>query len=557
MKKLSFGIIAGMAFLCTSPAFAQDGGVETCGAITTFGECQTDDAVWCSEDNVDAGNSDADLIRLQCAEFTEPGTCAELNDFGSWCVFQPGETCAFVSPNDDLITFGCDDGAGNQGNAGCDIFAGCVNNVNSCTPVTAPARFLPTCYGDGLAVDCQAWGQPVTVDCTDAAIGGTGCSAGACQGIAAGGDCDDSIYLCADGLVCEGAGPTSLGTCVAGPTPVDAGPAPADGGTTPADDGGIEPPELCGAVTSVEGECQGTDAVWCSEEGNANADLVRFECGDILGDGTLSGTCVQITDFGSWCEFQDGESCVFSTGTGLLQFSCGDTGSPNWGCSFESGCTAVSAPCAQPAGGGQFTPTCDNNFLAMSCGVDNQPLGFDCAAGSGTCSAGQCVGLAAGESCDDEFLVCQYQCSGATHTSYGTCTDANGMIPATDGGVPPADAGPAPTDGGVTPTPDAGPAPADAGPAPVDAGPTPTPDAGPTPTPDAGVTPAPDAGSANGGGNGSGNGGGIIPADAGADEEEEAPPTSGGCGCDSTSAPDAALALFGMFGLVLVRRRRR
>jgi MYXO-CTERM domain-containing protein len=553
MRRLSFGIIAGMALLCT-PAFAQDGGPETCGAVTQLGECDTTDAIWCSEENVASANSDADLIRLQCGAFTEPGTCDVLGDFGSWCVFQPGEACAFLDANDDLITFGCDDGAGNGANSGCDLFAGCVEGVNACTPVEAPGRFLPTCYNNNLAVDCQAWDQPLTVDCTNAAIGGTGCTAGACQGIAVGNDCDDSIYLCADGLICEGAGPTTLGTCVAGPTPIDAGPAPADGGVDPVGDAGVDLPETCGAVT-LEGECDGTDAIWCSEENiasaAADADLVRFECGDILGDQSLAGTCVQITDFGSWCEYQAGESCVFSTGTGLLQFSCGDTGSANWGCTFESGCKAVSAPCVEPAGGGQFPATCDGDFLELSCGVDNQPLGFDCSATGATCNAGACQGVDPGEPCDDENLFCEYQCLGASDTEYGTCSDSMGNMVSLDGGTAPvADAGPAPTsDGGVTPPVDAGTTP------PPDAGTTPPPDAGTTPPPDAGTTPPPDAGTTPAPDSGSG-GGGIIPPDAGADDNTEAPPTSGGCGCKTTSAPDTGLALLGLFGLMLIRRRR-
>jgi hypothetical protein len=309
--------------------------------------------------------------------------------------------------------------------------------------------------------------------------------------------------------------------------------------------------------------CSGSTILYCPTPEDAAADTtgqttanvwtVAIDCADILGDGMVTGVCYVDANVGGWCAMPVGENCAFSTGTSSLFMACGDStgAAPNLTCDLDTGiCESYPGGCSVDA------KICNgNDLIYCGGGAMSWPgaLNFDCTGmdvGGTGCSAGACVGLADGSSCNDTEFVCAagLNCANKDVDGYGTCQ---------------AGVGPAP-DAGTAPAPDAG----SVGPAP-DAGST-------APPPDAGSTSAPPDAGSTGGGNGDTNGttnggttnGGATNgttnggADDGSGDVKEAPPggyASGGCFArqHATGPLTGLTLLFFLLGGRLLKRPRR
>ena len=219
------------------------------------------------------------------------------------------------------------------------------------------------------------------------------------------GETCDSGFECLRLSDCAGAGLTSpscvTGCCVEG-TPVD----PPD------------PVEECGDIT-FQGECEGTVVRWCQDGA-----LSEIDCAEFFQQGQ-TGSCELFTDdFGYFCAAQAGEICL-SEGNPLL---CAGDGPA--GCSINdltvadgSACVAFEADCVSPEDPATFTDYCEGELAVIGCNVD-QPIAYNCAAFTGSCTDGACVNIEPGGPCFDDGPACApgLTCEGATDTSLGTCT---------------------------------------------------------------------------------------------------------------------------------------
>ncbi len=174
--------------------------------MTIEGDCQGDVARWC-------GGADENTIRtIDCTNIslgtdTLSGVCRMFPNYGSWCAMPPGSEC-FISMPDDEVAFACGNSTTTAGfgcSLGINVAAGeltssCTATTTTCTVPPQGVDFVPNCVGNNLVIACFDWAQPLYFDCL--AVGGTGCSAGACTGIPAGGPCDD-LFVCAAGLTCS------------------------------------------------------------------------------------------------------------------------------------------------------------------------------------------------------------------------------------------------------------------------------------------------------------------------------------------------------------------
>ncbi|MBI1946018.1 MAG: hypothetical protein HYS27_09995 [Deltaproteobacteria bacterium] len=158
--------------------------------------------------------------------------------------------------------------------------------------------------------------------------------------------------------------------------------------------------EACGAVT-LEGECQGTDAVWCQDNV-----LQRVTCADLLGDGSVVGSCEVYTGFGSWCAFNDGDPCAFQTQDGnAIYFACANDSS---GC-VDGQCTAGTGACTPDADPQNPTVTClDGGNLQIGCQPWAQAFVYTCAgiSAASTCANDVCGNVGSGDPCADGIAEC-------------------------------------------------------------------------------------------------------------------------------------------------------
>jgi hypothetical protein len=175
-----------------------------CGNVSELGSCDDTSAVFCDT------QSDT-LVTIDCpGEFGAGGTseCADLANFGAWCVVPSGAQCVFQTSDQNTIVLGCGTASGADSTLGCELSTGCTA-ATACTPVGQGQTFAAACQGSKLAIDCTPWGQPILVDCVSSAKG-TGCEGNTCVGVVAGQPCDANIH-CATGLTCTN------GTCAATP----------------------------------------------------------------------------------------------------------------------------------------------------------------------------------------------------------------------------------------------------------------------------------------------------------------------------------------------------
>lgn len=170
--------------------------------------------------------------------------------------------------------------------------------------------------------------------------------------------------------------------------------------------------EPCGAVTA-EGECDGTDAIWCD---TASGNLQRVPCGDIIGDGSVVGACEVYSGFGSWCAMSDGDACAFQSGDQNVYFACATDSS---GC-VNGVCTAGVGACT-PDGPDQATVEClDGANIQLGCASWAQSIAIGCAEidPASTCANNACGNIGAGGTCDGEVAVCA---DGLTCGTDNTC----------------------------------------------------------------------------------------------------------------------------------------
>lgn len=171
--------------------------------------------------------------------------------------------------------------------------------------------------------------------------------------------------------------------------------------------------EACGTVT-LEGECQGTDAVWCQENV-----LQRVACADLAGDGSIpAATCEVYTGFGSWCAFNDGDPCAFQDSSGgLVAFACATDTSA----CVDGNCTAGLGACTPDADPQNPTVTClDGGNLQVGCQPWAQSFVYSCASidAASTCASDVCGNIGDGGSCAAGVAECA---SGLTCGSDNTC----------------------------------------------------------------------------------------------------------------------------------------
>jgi hypothetical protein len=266
--------------------------------------------------------------------------------------------------------------------------ATCATGVGTCTSAD-----INTCFGDHIVWSCN-WGQPVTFNC---AAANSACDDSSDEALCvgeAGAGCDGDLLLCAEGLVCSGATPESLGTCV-------------------------DEEEACQGV-DFEGECVGTMLRFCFNE-----ELLSFDCAEAFPE---PGVCRYIAaDWGYDCAAAVGDACLFSDGAGGLDFAfCGGA---------EPGCVLSDVDSACVEGLGTCTAgdpnACVDNYLILGCNLV-QPWALDCEAYGGTCGGGAspaCVGLPVGAECYGSVLQCgrDLVCDERTGTCQGTTSPCGGV----------------------------------------------------------------------------------------------------------------------------------
>ncbi len=212
MNRLVFTAVAATLLACGGPGNGTGGGGGSGGG---FGggfvgggagggqgcngtSCNGTVAQWCS--GTQASTLDCSMLR-DVGGALSGGQCSTGASFGAWCAVGMGKTCVLGGQARNGYLY-CGDATGPSATLGCDLDNGCTPSTATCT---SDAGSAPTCQGDQLVVDCTAWGQPVVHSCTSAAIGGTGCQAGACVGIPDGRPCGATLQ-CAAGSACN---PTS------------------------------------------------------------------------------------------------------------------------------------------------------------------------------------------------------------------------------------------------------------------------------------------------------------------------------------------------------------
>lgn len=202
--------------------------------------------------------------------------------------------------------------------------------------------------------------------------------------------------------------------------PVDAG--PVDAGT---------PPATCGAL-SAQGACFGASAAWCSEDNSGGAAAGAA----VLVEDCAPGVCASVDELGAWCFAPAGAPCAFEAGSGTTTHACGPAQAapdPTWGCDLLQGCVELGV-----AGCGDGCA--DAVYLRLACAPFGQAVVLSCAALGGSCAGQQCLGLAAGASCDERL-----RCAETLACVAGTCVaDLPGLVVDGGPGDPPAVPAPPP-----------------------------------------------------------------------------------------------------------------
>jgi MYXO-CTERM domain-containing protein len=175
-----------------------------------------------------------------------------------------------------------------------------------------------------------------------------------------------------------------------------------------------------GGNLTEEGECDGTDAIFCGQDGN----VVRIPCAALF-DGAPVGTCEVYPAFGSWCAFSDGDACGFQAENGNQFFACATDTS---GC-VNGVCTPNVGACTPSANGQQQPLTCANDTqVNTGCAPWAQSVILGCGEGLTCEGAGVCSGASEGGQCLTGVVECAdgLSCQGenAANQTPGTCETA-------------------------------------------------------------------------------------------------------------------------------------
>lgn len=207
-------------------------------------------------------------------------------------------------------------------------------------------------------------------------------------------------------------------------------------------------------VLTIQGECQGAEVVYCPDpSAPSTTNVTRYDCADPLGDGSGSGGCAVIPDWGSWCIFDTGSRCAYPSGPMIQYFGCGsvdgDTGTldPTDACDIDEGCVDDVGTCTPPAGI-TYLPTCiDDTRLSVGCRPWGEHMILTCTSpnyGATECSGGRCRGVPVGGDCGGYFRCADgLQCNQPNPQQPGTCVavPSNDAGDISDSGAPEFDAG--------------------------------------------------------------------------------------------------------------------
>jgi hypothetical protein len=152
-----------------------------------------------------------------------------------------------------------------------------------------------------------------------------------------------------------------------------------------------------GGDVTPEGECDGTDAIFCGQDGN----IVRVTCGALF-DGAPAGVCEVYAGFGSWCAFNDGDACGFQTQDGQNQFfACANDTS---GC-VDGTCQPDVGTCT-PSQEGDPLSCFSGTQVNSGCAPWAQSIVLGCGEGLTCGGAGVCQGAASGAQCLTGVVEC-------------------------------------------------------------------------------------------------------------------------------------------------------
>lgn len=189
----------------------------------------------------------------------------------------------------------------------------------------------------------------------------------------------------------------------------------------------------CGTV-SVEGQCAGSVLDYCDPGTHT---LVVEDCSQVVPDGGEVYACQLINPaFGYDCAAPLGQSCLrFASQTQQVPWFCQGVGA---GCVYGASgatCELNFQPCVGYDVDGGFgfqgapanAAACSGSRLQIAC-TEDQPVAQDCAALGGACGEPDggpaCIGLAAGQPCDDHQFFCgsALRCANPDGGGYGYCS---------------------------------------------------------------------------------------------------------------------------------------
>lgn len=420
-----------------------DNGDSTPTDGTRCGDSDDDGCDDCSSGSVDALNDGTDS--------NDDGLCDDCD--ATAC--SGNGACV---DSDGIVS--CDCNEGNIG-AACD---GCDNGFqdNDSDGTCSPACNLDTCAGNGSCDD----GSGAAVCTCDAAYTGSDCTScatgfqdndgnGDCQPDCAGNDCSGS-GICSDA--------SGAATCACDPGYTGADCSGCGTGFQDRDSDGICEPACDGDTCAGNGTCDdatGTATCTCNT-GYTGTDC--SECAVGYQDNDEDGVCALECDLdtcsgrGTCSDASGAATCTCSTGYTGADCSVCDTGfqdnddngtceaecaagtcSGNGSCSDASGmavctcdsgysgsdCSGCSEGFQDRDGNGVCAPACDTNTCSGNGSCDD-------ASGTATCTCNEgyggadCSTCSAGYQDNDDNGTCEAECSAATCSGHGTCSDLTG-----------------------------------------------------------------------------------------------------------------------------------
>jgi MYXO-CTERM domain-containing protein len=199
--------------------------------------------------------------------------------------------------------------------------------------------------------------------------------------------------------------------------------------TGAADTGAPDAGGGCGPIT-LEGECQGSEVVYCNE-----GVVERIDCATEYDPPAMCGEVDP--SYGVDCLLAQGEGCLFIDENGdYVQSFCQGPGAGCVETPNEVTCEANLGACVEAD-----IDRCVGNRLMTDCLI-NQPYFIDCAEYGGICSEGACRQVPAGSFCDPSLILCDdnsecrpgtldpdfYQCVARSAPDAGTADGDAGVV---------------------------------------------------------------------------------------------------------------------------------